>query len=86
LSKTKSEQLEKLCEIAIESKRECWYKWDMDWGWIAVMTLRLTRANIIRMKEALLKFVTSNPELSAAGFLILMIGTVILIAKYMKSS
>jgi hypothetical protein len=58
----------------------------MDWAWIAVMTLRLTRANIIRMKEAFLKFVTANPELSAAGFLIVIIVTVALIAKYVKSS
>jgi hypothetical protein len=57
----------------------------MDWAWIAVMTLKLTRANIIRIKDALIKFVTANPELSAVGFLILLILAVVLIIKYARS-
>jgi hypothetical protein len=58
----------------------------MDWAWIAFMTVKLTRANLIRIKDAFMKIVTANPELSAAGFLILLIVTVALIAKYVKSS
>ena len=57
----------------------------MNWAWIAVMTFKLTRANLIRIKEAFLRFVTANPELSAAGFFIVMIVAVILIFKYTKS-
>ncbi len=57
----------------------------MDWAWIAFMTLKLTRANLIRIKEAYMKLVTANPELSAAGFLIVVIVTVILILKYARS-
>lgn len=49
------------------------------------MTLKLTRANLIRIKEAYMKLVTANPELSAAGFLIVVIVTVILILKYARS-
>jgi hypothetical protein len=57
----------------------------MDWAWIAVMTFKLTRANIIRIKEGFLRFVTANPQLSAAGFLIVIIMVVILILKYTRS-
>lgn len=65
---------------------ECWYKWDMDWAWIAVMTLKLTRANLIRIKDVFIKLVNAYPELSAVGFLILIIIVVVLVAKYVKSS
>ena len=58
----------------------------MDWAWIAFMTIRLTRANLIRIKDAFMKIVTANPELSAVSFLIFLIVTVVLIAKYVKSS
>jgi hypothetical protein len=58
----------------------------MNWAWIAIMTLKLTRANLIRIKDALMKLVNANPGLSAVGFLIVMIVTVALIAKYVKSS
>jgi hypothetical protein len=57
----------------------------MDWAWIAVTTLKLTRANLIRTKEAFLKFVTTNPELSAVGLFIVIIAAVILILKYTRS-
>jgi hypothetical protein len=57
----------------------------MDWAWIAVMTLRLTRANLIRLKEAFLRFVTANPEISAVGFLVILIASLILILKYARS-
>lgn len=50
------------------------------------MTLKLTRANLVRIKDALVKLVTANPELSAVSFLIFLIVTVALITKYVKSS
>jgi hypothetical protein len=77
--------MKELGKLAIESIKDCWYKRDMDWAWIAVMTLRLTRANIIRIKEAFLEFVTANPELSAVGFFIVILAAVILILKYARS-
>jgi hypothetical protein len=58
----------------------------MDWAWIAVVTLKLTRANLIRLKEAFLKFVTANPELSAVGFFVVLIAAVILIFRYARSA
>ncbi len=57
----------------------------MDWAWIAVVTLRLTRANLIRIKNAFMKIVSANPELSAVVFLIVMIVAVILILKFARS-
>jgi hypothetical protein len=57
----------------------------MEWAWIAVMTLKLTRANLIRIKEAFIKFVTMNPEISAVVFFIVMIVVVILVVKYTRS-
>ncbi|MGB3861127.1 MAG: hypothetical protein WBF32_10730 [Candidatus Aminicenantaceae bacterium] len=72
--------------FTFESIEECWYKWDMNWAWIAFMTLKLTRANLVRIKDALVKLVTANPELSAVSFLIFLIVTVALITKYVKSS
>lgn len=58
----------------------------MDWAWIAVMTLKLTKENLIRIKNAFMKFIAVNPELSAVGFLIVIIVTMVLIIKYLKSS
>lgn len=57
----------------------------MDWAWIAVMTFKLTRANLIRIKDAFLRIVTANPELSALGFFVVIIAAVILILKYARS-
>ena len=65
---------------------EYWYKENMDWAWIAVMTLKLTRANLIRIKDAFIKLVNAYPELSAVGFLIFIVIVAALIAKYVKSS
>ena len=36
----------------------------MELGWIVVMTLRLTKANILRIKETLFQLVDENPLLS----------------------
>jgi hypothetical protein len=58
----------------------------MELSWIVLTTLKLTRANLIRIKEALIKLITTNPELSAVGFLIVMIVAIALFAKYVKSS
>lgn len=49
------------------------------------MTLKLTKANIIRIKYAFMKIVTANPELSVVVFLIVMIVAVILILKFVRS-
>lgn len=49
------------------------------------MTVRLTKANIIRLREAFLRFVTANPELSAVGFIIIVFAVMILILKYARS-
>lgn len=49
------------------------------------MTLKLTKANIIRIKDAFMKIATANPELSAVVFLIVMIVAVILILKFARS-
>jgi hypothetical protein len=58
----------------------------MELSWIIITTLKLTRANLIRIKEALIKLITTNPELSAVGFLIVTIVAIALFAKYEKSS
>ena len=57
----------------------------MDWAWIAFMTLKLTKANLIRIKYAFMKIVTANPELSAVVSLIVMIVAVIMILKFARS-
>lgn len=57
----------------------------MDWAWIAFMTLKLTRANLIRIKDAFMKLVNANPGLSAVFFLIVMIVAVIMILKFVRS-
>jgi hypothetical protein len=71
--------------VVVDSMQEYWYKGDMDWAWIAFMTLKLTRANLIRLKDAFMKFVTTNPELSAVGFFVILIAAVILIFRYARS-
>lgn len=57
----------------------------MELSWIVIMTLKLTKANIIRIKYAFMKIVTANPELSVVVFLIVMIVAVILILKFVRS-
>ncbi len=57
----------------------------MELSWIVIMTLKLTKANIIRIKDACMKIATANPELSAVVFLIVMIVAVILILKFARS-
>ena len=57
----------------------------MELSWIVIVTLKLTKANIIRIKDAFMKIATANPELSAVVFLIVMIAAVILILKFTRS-
>lgn len=80
------EQPKETDKIAIESVKEYWYKKNMNWAWIAIMTLKLTRANLLRIKDAFLKLLHAHPELSAAGLLIFMITAFALIIRYVKSS
>lgn len=84
--KTESENPKKRGKIAIESMKEYWYKKNMNWAWIAIMTLKLTRANLLRIKDAFLKLLHAHPELSAAGLLIFMTTAFALIVRYVKSS
>jgi hypothetical protein len=58
----------------------------MELGWIVIMTLRLTKANLLQLKETLFHFIQTNPLLSACVFVgVAAIGMVIII-KYVKSA
>ena len=37
----------------------------MELGWVIIMTLKLTKANMLRIKETVLHFIDTNPLLSA---------------------
>ncbi len=57
----------------------------MELDWIIIMTLKLTKANLLRLKETLFHFIHTNPLLSACLFVVVTaIGTVTII-KYVKS-
>jgi hypothetical protein len=58
----------------------------MELGWIVMMTLKLTEANIVRIKETLFQFANTNPLLSTAIFLIVSAIATALILKYKNPS
>ena len=58
----------------------------MELGWIIIMTLRLTKANLLRIKETLIDFIHTNPLLSACIFMVAAAILTVVIIKYVKSA
>ena len=54
----------------------------MELGWILMMTLKLTRENILRIKETLSQIVAANPLLSAVIFMVIVVVILALILKH----
>jgi heme/copper-type cytochrome/quinol oxidase subunit 2 len=58
----------------------------MELGWIIIMTLKLTRANLLRIKNTLVQFINTNPLLSAFIFVVVAVIILIVLIKYTKST
>jgi hypothetical protein len=58
----------------------------MEMGWIVIMTLKLTRANLLRIKEILVQLIHTNPLLSACIFVAVATITTVIIIRYVKST
>jgi hypothetical protein len=58
----------------------------MELGWIVIMTLKLTKANLLRIKKTLLHLIQTNPFLSACIFVAVAIFLTVIIIKYVKST
>lgn len=58
----------------------------MELGWIIIMTPKLTRANLLRIKETVIHLVTTNPHLSAIVFVVVAAVISVFIIKYIKSA
>jgi hypothetical protein len=58
----------------------------MELGWIIIMTLKLTKANLLRIKETLIHLIHTHPLLSACAFVVSAAILVIIIMKYVKST
>lgn len=58
----------------------------MELGWIIIMTLKLTKANLLRIKGTLVHLIHTNPLLSACVFLVLSAIITVIIIKYVKSA
>lgn len=58
----------------------------MELGWIILVTLRLTRENILRLRETLIQFVGANPLFSVIIFLVVSAIVSALILKYKNPS
>lgn len=58
----------------------------MELGWIVLMTLRLTKANLLRIKGTLLHLIQTNPLLSAVVFVALGAILMTIIIKYVRST
>jgi len=54
----------------------------MEPGWIVMMTLKLTRENILRIEETLSQIVAANPLLSAVIFMVIVAVVLALILKH----
>ena len=58
----------------------------MDLGWIIIMTLKLTKGNLLRIKETLVRLIHTNPVLSACVFMVVVAILGIIVLKYIKSA
>jgi hypothetical protein len=53
----------------------------MELGWIVIVTLKLTRANILRLKESLIHLVGTNPLPSSIIFVVISVLVLVMILK-----
>lgn len=58
----------------------------MELGWIVIMTLKLTQANLLRIRKTLIQFVQQDPLLSACVFVVVAAIITITIIRYVKSA
>ena len=58
----------------------------MELGWIIIMTLKLTKANLLRIKETLVNLIHTHPLLSACVIMVIATFLTVIIIKYIKSA
>ena len=58
----------------------------MELGWVIIMTLKLTKENLLRIKETLVHFIHTNPLLSACIFMVVAAIIAAIVIKYVKSA
>jgi hypothetical protein len=54
----------------------------MELGWIVMMTIKLTRENILRIKETLSQIAAANPLLSGVIFIVIVAMVLALILRH----
>ncbi len=58
----------------------------MELGWIVIMTLKLTKENLLRIKETVFHLIATNPLISAIVFVVVASIVTVFILKYVKSA
>jgi len=58
----------------------------MELGWIVIMTLKLTRENLLRIKKTLVHLIHTEPLLSAGVIVAVAAIIAVIIIKYVKTT